>query len=113
MPKVPGVKRDKMPSGEELKLINFKASVKDVELWKEAAYLRRKTLSGFIRDVCNEACELATVSRVSLVTPSPPVRKPAINVAQELLAKTTANTGPCERRLPKGAFCKTCGRIHR
>lgn len=96
----------------EKKLLNFKASIEEIERWKENAHSERKTLSRWIRDRLNST-ELA-VGRVIEIQPSKVVNVKSVESAATALVERVkkAKEGPCERRLPKGAWCKSCGKIH-
>lgn len=104
---------------KEYRILNLRARREDVERWKEHAYKRRMSLSKLIRTLLDQDCDM---SRTTLTTDGPVVKiadvvhvlpeKKVEKLAQTLVERAKSNE-KCERRLPKGAFCKTCGRIHR
>jgi hypothetical protein len=98
--------------GKELKLLNFKAEVEDIARWKEQAYASRKSLSRWIRDRLNEVhVPLPIEAGIDYVPVE--TKKSVESTAAVLIERVRqAKEGPCERRLPKGAWCKRCGRIH-
>lgn len=100
---------------QHTKLLNFKATPGQVDAWKEVAHLNKRTLSRWIRDTLDAAVNGIALPPVPAAADNPaPLLKKAEAVADQLLerARSVVKAGPCERRLPKGAFCKSCGRIH-
>jgi hypothetical protein len=69
-------------------------SVADRERWRLVARKRGQDLSTFIRSACDAA---ATCPE----QPTP------------VAGTTTVVAGGCPKRVPRGAYCKTCGRVHR
>lgn len=106
--------------GKDAKLVNFRASQEDIDRWKEDGYLRRMGFSRWIRYCLdNYPGKNGSVSSPSpirvLPSAAPEVKERVSVLAEELVEKAKISKEKktvCERRLPKGAFCKTCGRIH-
>lgn len=96
------------------KLVNFKASPEQHEAWQEAAYKRRMSFGRWAREQLDSGLELGTVSKayIGVATPAPEAKPNLESLARELLERASQPKSKCDRRLPKGAFCKTCGRIH-
>lgn len=102
------------------KLVNFKAQPEEHEAWKEAAHQARMSFGKWARLQLNRGLDSSTVEPRLVEptdagsTPVPaPVKEKTTALAQELVERAVASkNNKCERRLPKGTFCKSCGRIH-
>lgn len=100
------------------KLVNFKASPAQHEAWQDAAYQRRMSFGRWAREQLDRGLSSST-AEPRLVEPegagATPVSAPKGNIeslARELVQRAKVTGKKCDRRLPKGAFCKSCGRIH-
>lgn len=99
------------------RLVNFMADPADHAAWMAYAKERRITMGKFIRESCNRAMgeERPDVppSRPNHPPPRPPRQPKERKLVEVLSEKAKADTGPCFNRLPPGAFCSRCGKIHR
>lgn len=106
--------------GKDAKLVNFRASQEDIDRWKEDGYLHRMGFSRWIRycldNYPGKTGSIGSYVPIRVTTPPVPEVKERVSLlAEELVEKAKISKEKktvCERRLPKGAFCKTCGRIH-
>lgn len=94
------------------RLINFRVPDKDYEVWKEEAYRQRKSFARWARETLDAAVQPGDARAVELRTPVHEVKTNVVAIAEQLRTKA-AQKAQCEKRLPKGAFCKSCGRIHK
>lgn len=95
------------------KLVNFKASPEQHAAWQDAAYQRRMSFGRWAREQLNNGLSVS-VSSPALVQGAPPpeVKDNLEGLARELVQRAKVKGAKCERRMPKGTFCKACGRIH-
>lgn len=98
---------------KHLKLLNFKASEEEIAAWD--AFANRtvhRNRSRWIRDTLNQASSPTTryIKTNDVIAAPKAVSQAKILMDKALL--TQSSTSKCERRLPKGAFCKECGKIH-
>lgn len=85
-----------------MKLVNFKADEADYIRWKQRALSEGMTFGEWARRNLNMGIVANNLVRVVIEkVPEPP--KPA---------RATRSLG-CEHRLPKGTYCKPCGKIKR
>lgn len=97
----------------ELKAFMFKGKPEDLERWKIHAHSRGKTLSGLIRYLLDADMGIVKITDLVYVTPEPARLPPPMQIATELAeAVKITIKGKCENRVPKGSFCKRCGKIH-
>jgi hypothetical protein len=95
----------------ESRLFNFRAKITDLELWHAHAAKKQMALGALIRQLLNRDMSQSETTAVTADAAAPVAVYPPDTALSRLVEKAKANT-KCERRLPKGAFCKTCGRIH-
>lgn len=89
-----------------MKTVTLKVPEEDAARWKEEAHELRLSLSELIRQRMNGAPPI-------MFTTTPPfVGTTATNLVAQTASVTSLKSGPCENRLPKGSFCKQCGKLH-
>lgn len=97
----------------ELRAFMFKAKPDHLERWKAHARSRGKTLSGLIRYLLDADMGIVQISDLVYVPGEPADLPPPMQIAKELSQAVRATVqGKCENRVPKGSFCKRCGKIH-
>jgi hypothetical protein len=94
------------------KWVSFQVDESDLLAWKEVAHRRRSTFSGFIRESLAAAARDDPVVAASVVTPVVVAPRRAEVSAAEVVKRLAPAEGECLRRIAKGSFCKSCGRLH-
>lgn len=95
------------------KIMNMRVPVEDKAAWEEEAYRLRISLSKWIRDTCNAALGGSSVPVPPIHVYQPEGRKKPKAVAAEMIHRGLSTvTAECSNRVPKGSFCKRCGRTH-
>jgi len=74
-----------------------RVSDEEMELWKEAAWTRRASLSSWVRAV------LTATAKSTLSIPSQD---------KQVEEKTVAAVEKCPLQVPRGTKCKACGKVH-
>lgn len=103
----------------ERALVNFRAKPDDIARWKEHAHTRRMSLSSLIRELLNRDMSQSPITvsgpvlRATDVVFNPPGPEVKLEKLAETLVERAKSNAKCEYRLPKGAFCKRCGKIHK
>lgn len=105
-----------MPKPETI-LVNLRVTEEERSAWADAAYRVRKSRTQWMRDILNAtASGIPAHKFVSTpIAEQPPVVNRANQIAAELAeraAQSGKQSGKCDNRLPKGTFCKRCGRMH-
>ena len=95
------------------KLVTFQAAAEEISSWDVAAKLARKSRSAWMRDVLNTAASVPVFVPPAVVPVEPSkVIETAVALKERAVEIANRPKTKCEKRLPKGTFCKTCGRIH-
>ena len=110
------------------RLVNFMATPADHAAWAAYAKEHRMTLGAFLREAANAAMvdgrpDVPPSKPNFKVEPERPPRKPLDEVLEEIAkeapkvvaalpASPKVSDEPCDNRLPSGAFCVRCYKIH-
>lgn len=91
-----------------MKTVTLKVPDEDALRWKEEAHELRLSLSELIRQRMNGAPPIMFTIPANATYVAPVASEPAGTNATKVKFKS----GSCANRLPKGSFCKQCGKLH-